>query len=185
MQANLFRIFADTILIIMLLAGAITVLSLSRIPGGFRLFTVMSGSMEPRLHTGSIILTKAQSDYSTNDIVTRATDEQSVTITHRIISKEITDGNAYFETKGDANDSADGEKFPQSLIIGKVFLTVPYVGYVATFAKTPLGIISIIVIPAAIIIYEEFGKIFNEIRRISKNKANKKEAAREENEQTI
>jgi len=174
MLAKIFKIISNLILAFVLCVGVLVVLSFSNVPRGFRMLTVMSGSMKPTLQTGSVIFVKTMPDYAIGDIVTRATSDPKVTITHRIVSKNEVDGQTKFETKGDANNSTDGEKFTQDKIIGKELLTIPYFGYVVSFAKTQQGILLLIIIPSVIIIYEEIRKIINELRRIKKQKIEKR-----------
>lgn len=161
---------------ILLCIGILVVLSFSRVPGGFRLFTVLSGSMEPVLHTGSVIFVKSAENYNIGDIVTRTTSDPKVTITHRIISATETDGQKIFEAKGDANNSQDNEKFSKSDIIGREFFTIPYLGFLISFAKTQQGLLFLVIIPAIIIIYEELGKIVKEIKKLRLKKFNRDES---------
>jgi signal peptidase len=140
------------------------------IAGNMKLLTVLSGSMEPQIHTGSLIFIRPAGEYNVGDIVTKTTEEKDVTVTHRIIEKEMIDGKVMFTTKGDANNVADNEKVPQEKIVGKVFLNTPYLGYAVNFAKTKQGLILIIIIPAVIIIFEELVKIKDEVVRIRKER---------------
>ena len=82
--------------------------------GGFSVLIVNSGSMEPELKIGDIILIKECKEYKTGDIVTYNVDN-SYLITHRIIKEE---GN-YVITKGDSNNTPD-EKVNKNNIEGKV-----------------------------------------------------------------
>lgn len=150
--------------------GILVVFSMFPIAGNMKLLTVLSGSMEPQIHTGSLIFIRPVGEYNVGDVVTKTTEEESTTITHRIIEKEIIDSNAVFVTKGDANNVADNEKVPQEKIVGKVFLNIPYLGYAVNFAKTKQGLILIIIIPAVIIIFEELVKIKDEVVRMRKEK---------------
>ncbi|MDX9913056.1 MAG: signal peptidase I [Candidatus Moranbacteria bacterium] len=170
-----FKIILNTILAIIFSFGILVIFSFLPIPGNMKLLTVLSGSMEPRIHTGSLIFIKPASEYNVGDIVTKTTDEKDVTVTHRIIEKEMIDGKAVFVTKGDANNADDNEKVPQETIIGKVFLNIPYLGYAVNFAKTKEGLILIVIIPAVIIVYEEILKIKKEIVRIAREKREKRE----------
>ena len=74
--------------------------------------------------------------------------------THRIVGK--TDGG--FITKGDANDTADGEIVPESSIVGKVVLTVGGAGNIIIAAKSPLGMLCILAVLIAFIYIPELIK---------------------------
>lgn len=127
--------------------------------GGYRSFLIQSGSMEPAIMTGDIIVVKGQNSYVINDVV--AFHSENRIVTHRLISKEERQGNTQFSTKGDANRSQDFDAINQSQIIGKVALVIPKLGYLVAFSKSLPGFIILILIPAAIFLLDEFLKIRN------------------------
>ncbi|HLN18615.1 MAG TPA: signal peptidase I [Patescibacteria group bacterium] len=175
MISKIFKITVNTILIILILIGIFVVFSFVPFPGNYKVYTVQSGSMEPAIHTGSLIFVKPETDYNTGDIITRRTNDPKVTITHRIVSKEEINGQIAFETKGDANNAPDGEKFTIEGIVGKVIAKIPYLGFPVSYAKTTQGLILIVIIPAVIIIYDEMNKIKAEIRKKMEERKNKKD----------
>lgn len=124
----------------------------------FRTFVVQSGSMEPSIMTGDIIIIVPQLAYTISDVITFKGSEDRV-ITHRIIKEESTAEEILFVTKGDANRETDTEVVPLERIVGKVILVVPKLGYFVTFGKSLYGIIALIVIPAAIIVADELGNL--------------------------
>ena len=162
---KIFKYIINTILILLVLLGVFVVFSFVPFPGNYKVFTVMSGSMAPAIGTGSLVFVKPLSDYNVGDIITRRTTDPKVTITHRIVSKEEINGQIAFETKGDANDAPDGEKFTKEGIVGKSIVKIPFLGYPVAYAKTTPGLILLIIIPAVIIIYDEINKIKNEIKK--------------------
>ncbi|MFH1183280.1 MAG: signal peptidase I [Candidatus Moraniibacteriota bacterium] len=172
MIGKIFKTALNVILILLVLIGVLVVFSFVPFPrlfggqaGNYKVFTVMSGSMAPAIHAGSLVFVKPLSDYEVGDVITRRTKDPKITITHRIVSKEEIDSQIAFETKGDANDSPDGEKFTKEGIVGKVFIAIPLLGYPVAYAKTTPGIILIIIIPAVIIIYDEILKIKKEVAK--------------------
>lgn len=169
--------------------GILVAFSFFPIPGNYKIYTVLSGSMEPAIHTGSLIFVKSQENYNEGDIITVPTSDGRATVTHRVISKAEKDGEVTFKTKGDANDGEDREVIEEDSIIGKTFLAIPLLGYPVNYAKTPQGLILLIIIPAIIIIYDEVRKIEKEIgkkidywKRVKKRKENKKENSENEGE---
>lgn len=173
--AKIFKYIVNTILVLLVLLGVFVVFSFVPFPGNYKVFTVQSGSMEPTIHTGSLIFVKPMADYNIDDIITKRTTDPKVTITHRIVSKEELQGKIAFETKGDANNAPDGEKFTKEGIIGKMIAKIPFLGYPVGYAKTTPGLILLIVIPAVIIIYDEMNKIKDEIKKLMKNRKKKNE----------
>lgn len=75
---------------------------------GYKLYIVLSGSMEPTLNVGDIIISKKveEEQIKVNDIVTFS-DEDNNTITHRIVDIIIKEGKKYYQTKGDNNNTSD------------------------------------------------------------------------------
>jgi signal peptidase len=134
------------------------------IPGAVKIFTVRSGSMEPAVHTGSLILVWPAAEYSVGDIITIRSDEDKKTITHRVIEMKKSETGDVFVTKGDANEERDQEEIRSSAIIGKMFLSIPYFGYPVAYAQTKQGFLSLVVIPAALVILGESVTIFQEMR---------------------
>lgn len=133
--------------------------------GGFKLLVVRSGSMEPTIKTGSIVIGKNFNEYNIGDIVTfKNIDKPKETTTHRLVNKQFQGSTYLFTTKGDANDSADGEQVTQDRIVGKAMFSIPYFGYAVAFARTLPGLIIFVIIPATIIIYDEILKIRKEIK---------------------
>jgi len=110
---------------------------------GLQVFTVLSGSMEPNYHTGSLIYVK-KVDYrelEAGDVITFMLDEDTVA-THRIVGgvpDEEDPTVLRYRTKGDANDAEDGSLVHYKNIIGSPVFTIPKLGYVASYIQNPPG----------------------------------------------
>ena len=127
-------------------------------------FVIKSGSMAPKLAVGSLAVVFKESSYKKGDIITfYQSGRNDHIVTHRFFDETI-DG---IITKGDANEDPDGEKVKKEDIVGRVYFTVPYLGYLADFAKQPRGFILLVIIPATIIIYEELKSLLKELKNIS------------------
>lgn len=128
--------------------------------GGYRSFLVQSGSMEPSIMTGDIIIIHSQSIYGINDVVTFHDAENRI-VSHRIIESSTKNNNEHFTTKGDANRSQDFDEITQIQIIGKVIFVVPKLGYLVAFSKSPLGLLTLAIIPAIMFAADELLKMKN------------------------
>ena len=151
------------------------------ITGNYKLMVVRSGSMEPHITMGSIVLVKPLDSYAIGDVVTfnagfRGPDGALVPVTHRIMEMRVDRGNPIYVTKGDANEDADTGELRHSNVIGKVLFSVPYVGYAVETARRPYGFLALIIIPAALIMWDQFGKIISEIKKMREEKRAKSEA---------
>ena len=145
--------------------------SLVPIPGNFKVKVVKSGSMEPYIKTGGIVVIRPEGTYSIGDVVTFGKDTKTqIPTTHRIVNINGTGPLRTFTTKGDANEEADPVVTRLSDISGKVVLTMPYLGYILDFAKKPLGFVLLVGVPALMIIVDEIGKIVKEIKLIRRKK---------------
>lgn len=127
--------------------------------------------MEPAVKVGSIVIIKPVSQYKVGDVVTfGGKKDGEIPTTHRIVSERVSDGEVVYSTKGDANEDNDPSEIRESEVIGKVLFSVPYVGYIINFARKPIGIVLIILIPALFIIYDEVMKIVREIKTLKRDK---------------
>lgn len=84
---------------------------------GFRIYRVISGSMQPALQIGDVIIVKKSNNYSERDIITYS--NGLTTITHRIIAIN----NDEVITKGDANE-VDDKPIDKEQIVGKFFFRI-------------------------------------------------------------
>ncbi len=176
---------------ILVVIAAVTAISALDIPGGIKLYTVQSGSMEPAVSAGSLVLSKPTEDYQIGDIVTFKAEEDRLvnnpkyTITHRIFEINETEIGIEYVTKGDANDTRDSQAISKDLILGKTIFSIPFLGYPVSFAKTREGLIILIVIPATMIIYSEILNIKNEAKRLIQKRKKRKLSAVEKAEVAV
>jgi signal peptidase len=151
--------------------GLLVLVSLMPIQGNFAVKVVKSGSMEPTIHVGSVVVDKPEAVYNVGDIVTFGSDTKTqVPTTHRIVGITGIGANEMITTKGDANNGPDENQTPIGAVHGKVIFTIPYLGYILAFAKTKLGFILLVAFPALLICIEEIYKIFQEVRSLRRSK---------------
>lgn len=124
--------------------------------GGYSMFRVSTGSMEPELSIGTLLVSKQTpiSDIAVNDIVNYRAKSSSMlgmVITHRVISiQQGADGEIYLETKGDANQYPDASYVEQKNLIGKVVYRTEEGNVFATLLgilTSPVGFLACIVLP--------------------------------------
>lgn len=127
---------ALVVLLAVLLVGARLV--------GLQVFAVLSGSMEPTYHTGSLIYVKKVDPATVvpGQVITFMLDEDTVA-THRVVEvvpDEEDAGVLRFRTKGDANQAADGSLVHYKNVLGTPVCSIPYLGYVAAYIQQPPGL---------------------------------------------
>jgi|APFre7841882724_1041349.scaffolds.fasta_scaffold08275_3 signal peptidase len=138
-------------IVIVLLLAAVLIFFAPRF--GWQVDTVLSGSMEPAIPTGSILVSRTVASDSINvgDIITFSGSGRDRFITHRVTAIDRTNG-IVFTTKGDANNAEDPYPVPAENVVGKVLVHIPFLGFILSFVKTPLGILLMLVIPGLLII---------------------------------
>lgn len=167
---KLFKILYRTFYVVIIIIVAFLLFALFPIKGNYQIKIVQSGSMEPSIKTGSIVIIKPSANYTVGDVVTFGKDtKKDVPTTHRIVSSRAVEGVLLFTTKGDANEDPDPNEIKQNDIHGKVLFDVPFFGYIIDFARKPLGFAVLIILPALIVIFDEGTKIWKEIKK-NKNK---------------
>ena len=179
------------IICILILIAILVAISAMNIPGGIKLYTVQSGSMEPAIHTGSIIISISSDNYQIGDIITfkaekdRYIENPQYITTHRIFDIKTDNKSELFITKGDANNTPDIETTSKDLVLGKTIYSIPLIGYAVAFAKTRDGLLILIIIPAVIIIISELFSIRDETKRLIEERKKRKLTATEKIEVEI
>lgn len=134
----------------------LALLALSLPQSGWKALSVQTGSMVPTFDPGSMVLVHkvAPSSLKVGDIVTYKSPTAGDSITHRITDFQTSNGQRLIIVKGDANTKADAP-VTASQIIGKEVKSVPKVGHVIDFAHSPLGLVLLVYLPAALLIIYE------------------------------
>lgn len=132
-------------LVLLAAAGLVVLVAM-----GYRPLVVYSGSMDPAIATGSVVLVRPVRAESINvgDVIAVALNDKGSLITHRVQAKQLVDGRWLFQTKGDANNFPDPQPFFVEQAAGKVSFHIPWAGYAVVYAASPLirsGLVGIFV----------------------------------------
>jgi len=180
-------VLANTLFILALVFMAVLVFSLlqSRFTGGpptiagHRLYVVLSGSMSPAFEAGGLVVVRPAEaeEIVVGDIITYwEPGEGAKLTTHRVVEVEDENG-LQFITKGDANEVVDQEPVPAENLVGKVVFAIPYAGYVADFAQSPQGLVTLVIIPGILIIVFEARNLLRYAAELERQKLAGKAAA--------
>lgn len=151
---------------------------------GYQLKTVLSGSMEPGIQTGSIIAVKPGGDmtrFKENDVITYK-ESNGKLITHRIIEVIHSGDKVLYRTKGDNNNTADiNPILSENVVAEYTGITIPYAGYFTNFAQSKNGAF-LLLIPGIVIFLFSIISIWRTLASLNtygnpKDKTNKEELA--------
>lgn len=170
-----------TAVLFMVLFSVIFMVFASNLNGGtifgYQLKTVLSGSMEPDIQTGSIIAVKPTQDvkhFQKGDVVTFNTQDHGQ-VTHRIY--QVKNNGDQYVTKGNNNNAPDTEPLMAHNIEAQYTgFTLPYVGYAVHYTSTKAGTALLLVIPGLLLLCYAGVTIWKAFREIE-GKADKKTAA--------
>ena len=104
---------------------------------GYRAMVVVSGSMEPGIQRGDIVVSAPSVEAGVGDIIAYASPQGIVV--HRVIDESLEDGEVVYKTKGDANNAPDPWVVPKESVIGRVVAVIPYLGYPMYYLSSVLG----------------------------------------------
>ena len=141
----------STLIVIAVVALAILLAGVRIV--GLTPYVVLSGSMEPTYHTGSLIYDKKVDPFTLKegDVITFMVSEDTLA-THRVVGvvpDEDEPGTIRFRTKGDANDAEDGTLVHYKNVVGTPVFTIPYLGYFSNWITHAPG--KYIAITAAVV----------------------------------
>lgn len=154
-----------TILLIVLVAVVILMFN-ARISGeapnvfGYQIFRVSSGSMEPELMIGDVILVKdaKPEDVKAGDIVTYKGEEGDLDdkfITHKMLEDPVyTDGHYIFKSQGVAEGTLPDPDWYEDQLVGVYVCKIPFIDSVYSFFVTPYGLITFVLVIVLLFGYE-------------------------------
>lgn len=139
---------------------------------GYKPFIVLSGSMEPTILAGDLIITKVTvpEQIAKDDIIAFRADK-NVVVTHRVTEVRTTEDVLTFLTKGDANTGADAKAVTVADLEGIYLWRAAGLGNFAMFLQTPIGMLLFVITPLCLFIVYDI---------VSRNRRNRNKANRED-----
>ncbi len=140
----------STIIVVFVVICAIFLMG-SRVLG-YRVFNVISGSMQPTYEIGDLLYVKSvnPSDIKVGDPITFVMNEDLVVATHRVV--RIDTEKNHFYTKGDANPTEDATPVHYNNVIGVPQFSIPLLGYLSDFIQNPPGMYITVAVGLVLII---------------------------------
>ena len=139
---------------------------------GYKTYIVLTGSMKPTLNPNDIVVVKKpdKKDIKNGDIITYSVGSNSATVTHRIIEVVEQNGETYYKTKGDNNNSEDSDLINYDDVQGRLCFKISKLGALLTGGLTGTGLVVIFLILA--LSYHQSSK--KEDRKLTREEARKK-----------
>ena len=134
-------------------------------------YVIVTESMVPTIKVNDAIVVSRVKNNSVKigDVITFSSSDRyfnGLTITHRVIGKELNEsGNYTYRTKGDNNIAADTALVNGNKIHGKVLFKIPKIGYIYNFIASPGGFIFSIILPVLLVIGYECFRIYRVIKQ--------------------
>ena len=156
-------------LMMLVIVGALVLLLTPRLLGA-NLLVVLSQSMEPAIPMGSIVVSQpntAADEIEVGEVITfnaLGPNGDQALITHRVVEVLGSGSGVRFSTQGDAVEDPDMTLVSSSNLVGRVWFSLPLVGYMVAFIRTPVGYLVLIGLPALLLIVSEWRVTFRSIR---------------------
>lgn len=138
---------------------------------GYKPFIVLSGSMEPAIQAGDLIITKViePEKVAEGDIIAFQAEKNTI-VTHRVTDVRTEEGLSFL-TKGDANTGADAKAVGVGELEGIYLCRLAGVGNFAMFLQTPLGMLLFVITPLCLFI------LYDVVSRNRRSRAERSRAA--------
>lgn len=153
-------------ILILILAITMVIFLTTRIQGntptvfGYTIFRISTGSMEPELMTGDVILDKVvddETEISVGDVITFEGGSQfdGKLVTHKVIKAPYTDenGNTMLQTHGIANE-LDDTPISIDQVRAKMICKIPYIDTLYNLFLSPCGLLIMILLIILVFIDE-------------------------------
>jgi signal peptidase len=121
---------------------------------GCRSLVVMSGSMEPAIPTGSVVVVKRipAAEIAVGDVISfRSPEDPGRILTHRAQAVAVEGGSVEVETRGDANTGAESWDIDATGTVGRVAFHVPLLGYLVAPLQGTVPRLLLVVVPALLL----------------------------------
>ena len=159
----IFKLF-NVAAILLILVSLFVLLSVVLTPAGqvprvlgYSVFQVMTGSMEPALPEGALLVVRETppEEIQPGDVISFFSADPALggaVNTHRVVRVEKEDGKRLFITKGDANYIEDSFPVEESLLVGKTVFSSVWLGQAVILLSNPLVFGTIILLPLLVIL---------------------------------
>lgn len=136
---------------IIFLACSLLLLASPFLPEPLSSYVIRSGSMEPTIMTGDLVIDRVDWLPATNSVITFY-DEGRRLVTHRIIDQQKQGETIFFQTKGDNNEDPDSVLIPATDVVGVWYASFRYFGYIVVGLKRPVVLLTVVFLPLTLLL---------------------------------
>ncbi len=155
----------EKIILVLLIIVVIPIVCTKVPTGPVKFMTVTGCSMEPTITESDIVVVNTvNTQPNVGDIVSYRHifgENQRYIVTHRVV-EVVNEG---YITQGDAYSRPDGYTVAPEDVVGVLLFKIPYVGVLVHFAATIGGLLTLVILPAAILIFQEICEIVRLIKK--------------------
>jgi signal peptidase I len=153
------------VLLLLALLAPFVIYAVPGVIGADQSYVVLTGSMEPAISPGDAVVVDGvdPATIAAGDVITyQRSAANDIPTTHRVLDVVNGDAGLAFVTKGDANEDADAGVVTADRVVGKVVLTIPFIGYVVQFVNSPVGFVALVVVPFGLLLLTEVWSMIRE-----------------------
>jgi signal peptidase len=151
-------------ILFLLVAVSVVVAAVPSVIGAEESFVVLTSSMSPAIKAGGLVVVNdvPTSEIDSGDVITFRRGGGANPVTHRVVEINRGAETTRFTTKGDANEQPDSEPVPAGDVVGKVWFSIPLVGYLIAFGNSRLGLVALVIVPAILLAASELWEMYRD-----------------------
>ncbi len=121
---------------------------------GYKMMIVVNDSMDKVIKKDDLVFVYEQKveNIKINDVIAFK-DKDGFVTSHRVIATTVEDGETFYITKGDNNNSVDELKISYNRIEGTYSSRIPYLGGLILFFQSPAGLITLIMFVITVFVF--------------------------------
>jgi signal peptidase len=129
---------------------------------GLTSLTVLSGSMEPAIKTGDLVVGRpiAAEQAEVGDVITFREPDTHRLVTHRVRDIRVAGGRVRFTTKGDANNAPERWSISPHGKVSRALYCLPKLGYVRSWVGGPFVRLLLILTATLLLVALALGRIW-------------------------
>ncbi len=124
---------------------------------GSKPYTILTGSMAPQYPPGTLVVVRPVdvSEINLGDVITYQLESgKPEVVTHRVVAVGAdAEGEPIFITRGDANDGDDPEPVQPVQIVGELWYSVPYIGWINNVVTGQARALALPIIVGGLFVY--------------------------------